>query len=96
MGSVIHRGKDVPERFEGKRVVAFTRFGGYAEQAVADFRGTAIIGDSLSGGEACALATQYCTAYYMTDYISRMHKGETALIHSSAGGVGTAFSTLPA
>jgi NADPH2:quinone reductase len=94
VGKVIQRGKDVPEKFAGKRVVAFTRFGGYAEQAVTDFRGTAIIGKAISGGEACALATQYCTAYYMTDYRFKMHKGETALIHACAGGVGTALTQL--
>lgn len=94
VGKVIQRGKDVPEKFEGERVVGFTRFGGYAEQAVSDFRGIAIIDAALSGGEACALATQYCTAYYMTDYVSSMHKGETALIHACAGGVGTALTQL--
>lgn len=94
VGKVIQRGKDVPAKFEGKRVVAFTRFGGYADHAVADFRGTAIIDESIPGGEACALATQYCTAYYMTDYVSSMHRGETALVHACAGGVGTALTQL--
>ena len=94
VGKVIGKGSLVPEEFQNQRVVAFTRFGGYASQAVADFRGAAVIGSSIAGGEACALATQYCTAYYMTDYISRMHAGETALIHACAGGVGVALTQL--
>ncbi|MFC4872044.1 quinone oxidoreductase family protein [Negadavirga shengliensis] len=94
VGKVIQCGKGTPPDFIGERVVAFTRFGGYAEQAVGDFRAARIIGDRISGGEACALATQYCTAYYMTDYISNLHEGETALIHACAGGVGTALSQL--
>lgn len=94
VGKVVQQGKKVPENYQGQRVVAFTRFGGYAEQAVSDYRGTAIIGDTISGGEACALATQYCTAYYMAEYITNMHPGETALIHACAGGVGTALTQL--
>lgn len=94
VGRVIGKGALVPEEFTNQRVVAFTRFGGYASQAVADFRGAAVIDDSIAGGEACALATQYCTAYYMTDYTTRMHKGETALIHACAGGVGVALTQL--
>ena len=94
VGKVIQRGKDVPEEFERERVVAFTRFGGYAEQAVSDYRGIAVIGDDLSGGEACALATQYCTAYYMAEYLTNMHHGDVALIHGCAGGVGTALTQL--
>lgn len=94
VGKVIGTGSQVPEEFGNQRVVAFTRFGGYASQAVADFRGAAVIDNSIAPGEACALATQYCTAYYMTDYSSRMHPGETALIHACAGGVGVALTQL--
>ena len=36
VGKVIQQGNGVLGEFEGKRVVAFTRFGGYAERAVAD------------------------------------------------------------
>src|SRR5690606_26547770 len=47
VGKVIQQGKDVLGELEGKRVVAFTHFGGYAEQAVADYRGIAIIEDNI-------------------------------------------------
>ncbi len=94
VGKVVKQGKDVPEQFNGKRVVSLTRFGGYAGWAVADYRAAAIVGDEVSGGVACALATQYCTAYYMTDYVTQMHAGEIALIHACAGGVGTAITQL--
>lgn len=94
VGSVMDTGSEVPEGFIGKRVVAFTRFGGYADYVAADYRGTAVLEKNIPGGEACALATQYCTAFYMTDYISNLHEGETALIHAAAGGVGTALVQL--
>src|SRR5690606_30384229 len=65
-----------------------------AQRVVSDYRGSVIIEDGRPGGEACALATQYCTAYYMTHYVTNLHQGETALIHSCAGGVGTALTQL--
>lgn len=94
VGKVITCGKEVPDKFKAKRVVAFTRFGGYAQRAISNYRGSAIIDDSMPGGEACALATQYCTAYYMTHFVANLHQGETALIHACAGGVGTALTQL--
>ncbi|MDN3687555.1 quinone oxidoreductase family protein [Cyclobacterium jeungdonense] len=93
-GQVIDRGSQVPEEIMGKRVVAFTRFGGYADLALADYRALSQIPEEMPGGEACALATQYGTAYYMTNYLGRLHKGEIALIHACAGGVGTALTQL--
>jgi len=94
VGRVIKTGAEAPESLKGKRVVAFTRFGGYATEAVADYRALGIISNEISGGEACALATQYCTAYYMTHYFQQMRKGEIALVHACAGGVGTALTQL--
>jgi NADPH2:quinone reductase len=94
VGKVIETGTNVPRELLGKRVVAFTRFGGYATAVVTDCKALAVIPDIISGGEACALATQYCTAYYMCDYYQQMRKGELALIHSCAGGVGTALAQL--
>lgn len=94
VGTVVKTGSQVPEETMGKRVIAFTRFGGYADFALADYRAIAQVPEEMPGGEACALATQYCTAYYMTHYLSSLHKGEVALIHASAGGVGTALTQL--
>ncbi|WP_154858474.1 quinone oxidoreductase family protein [Cyclobacterium xiamenense] len=94
VGKVVDRGSEVPDAVVGKRVVAFTRFGGYADRALADYRGLALIPEAMPAGEACALATQYCTAYFMSNYLSRLHAGDIALIHACAGGVGTALTQL--
>lgn len=94
VGKVTKVGTEATESLIGKRVVAFTRFGGYASEAVADYRALGIISDEISGGEACALATQYCTAYYMSHYYQQMREGEIALVHACAGGVGTALTQL--
>ena len=51
------------EHLIGKRVLAMTRFGGYAEYSVASIKGIIKIHDQVSNGHALALATQYCTAH---------------------------------
>ena len=75
----------------GDRVVAMTRFGGYAEYAVTNASATTVIPANLSNAEATALATQYCTAYFAAAEMMQLHKGDTVLIQSGAGGVGTAL-----
>jgi len=77
----------------GKRVVAFTRFGGYAEYTLSKTFGITEIND-MDAGKALCIATQYVTAYYMTDYINNLHKGDKVMIHAGAGGVGTALIQL--
>ena len=88
VGRVVGRGSGVPEHLMGRRVVGMTRFGGYATLAVTDHRACAPIPDELSVGEACALATQGATAWYMARVLCPLHEGERVLVHSAAGGVG--------
>lgn len=94
VGRVVALGEGVESDWMGKRVVAFSRFGGYADHAQVDHRAAAAIDEAVHAGEACALATQYVTAYYMTDYSNHLRAGEVALIHAAAGGVGTALVQL--
>jgi NADPH2:quinone reductase len=68
-----------------------TRFGGYAEYVAAMGMGTARISPSVPVGEATALTTQYCTAYYAAAEAVNLYAGDRVLIHSAAGGVGTAL-----
>ncbi len=78
----------------GQRVVSLTRFGAYAEYAVADARAAAVIPEDMDFAEATALATQYGTAYFCAAYVTQLHKGEHVLIQAAAGGVGTALVQL--
>jgi NADPH:quinone reductase-like Zn-dependent oxidoreductase len=93
VGVVVAVGKDVSTELKGKRVVAFTRFGGYAKMANTRAIAASEIGD-MDAGQALSLATQYVTAYYMCSYALNVHEGETALVHAAAGGVGTALIQL--
>lgn len=78
------------ESLVGKNVVAFTRFSGYSEYLNVPENAVAEIGD-IDPQEATALATQYVTAWYASQYITQVHTKERVLIHAAAGGVGTAL-----
>lgn len=78
----------------GKRVVSMTRFGGYAEYAKTKAEGVSEIPETLPAGEALALATQYCTAYFMAYECVSVFEGDNVLMHAAAGGVGTALAQL--
>jgi len=88
VGRVERCGSGVPDELLGKRVVAMTRFGGYAQLAVTDHRACAVIADALTLGEAAALATQGCTAWYAAMILCPLRAGQRVLVHSAAGGVG--------
>ena len=75
----------------GTRVVAMTLFGGYATSAVAIEEAVHAIPDDFDGAAALALATQYVTAWHVAEELVRLFPGDHVLIHSAAGGVGTAL-----
>ncbi len=83
--------RGVPDFQCGQRVLAFTRFGAYAEQVVTDARLAIALDDGVDAGVACALATQFCTAYYCSEELVRPHAGDRVLVHAGAGGVGSAL-----
>lgn len=90
VGKVTKVGKDAPQNLIGKRVVAFTRFGGYSQCVNTKHFAVAEIGD-YDGNKALCIATQYVTAYYMSNIATNVQKGDCVLIHAAAGGVGTAL-----
>ena len=90
-GRIESVGSAVKNRKAGQRVAALTRFGGYAQYATTDARGTVVIPEDMPVGEALALPTQYGTAFYMTADFAQIHEGDHVLIHAAAGGVGTAL-----
>ena len=90
-GIVERKGSNVDWVETGDRVTALTRFGGYAEYAVTDARAIARIPLTMDIAEATALTTQYCTAYYCCAEMVNLYPGDKVVIHSAAGGVGTAL-----
>ncbi|TVR37011.1 MAG: alcohol dehydrogenase [Cryomorphaceae bacterium] len=94
VGRVEKTGADVDPSWVGKRVLAFTRFGGYAEKVVTDHRGLVPIPDELDIDRATTLGTQYATAYYAIMHCRELLPGDTVLVHAAAGGVGLALVQL--
>jgi NADPH2:quinone reductase len=74
---------------EGRRVVAMTGTGGYAEYATARADTTFRLPDEVDDGQALALLIQGLTAWHLYRTSARIHRGETVVVHSAAGGVGS-------
>jgi NADPH:quinone reductase-like Zn-dependent oxidoreductase len=94
VGKVMETGAEVDEVKVDDRVIAFTRFGGYATHVITDSRGVAKIEDDYPVGKALALGVQYATAYFSAEMASSLYPGEKVLIQAAAGGVGTALVQL--
>ena len=67
VGRIESVGEKVKNFKAGQRVLAFTRFGGYASRVVTNSVVVTSIPENLDGAQACALATQYVTAYYAAE-----------------------------
>ncbi|NND31179.1 MAG: zinc-binding dehydrogenase [Saprospiraceae bacterium] len=91
VGRVAKCGTDVVDFEQGDRVIALTRFGGYAEYALAEGFVSQRVPEDLPPGEAVALSTQYCTAYFLSHLMANLQQKDRVLIHAAAGGVGTAL-----
>jgi synaptic vesicle membrane protein VAT-1 len=87
-------GVGVLERREGQRVLAMTRFGGYADVVCVDAAQTYLMPERMTFQEGAALPVNYLTAYHMLFNVMRVRAGDHILIHQAAGGVGTAANEL--
>lgn len=94
VGKVVSVGNEKNNHWLNKRVVAMTRFGGYATQVRAKDVAIAEIDEALSLSVGLTLATQYVTAYYALEELLKFKRGDKVLIHAGAGGVGLALITL--
>jgi NADPH:quinone reductase len=74
---------------EGQRVVAMTGTGGYAQFATAREDTTFPLPDEVDDGQALALLIQGLTAWHLYRTCARIHPGESVVVHSAAGGVGS-------
>ena len=74
---------------EGQRVVAMTGTGGYAEYATASAATTFPLPDGVDDGQALALLIQGLTAWHLHRTSGRVAQGESVVVISGAGGVGS-------
>ena len=80
---------------EGTRVVAMTGgAGAYAEYAVAPAQSTFPLPEGVDDGAALALLIQGLTAWHLHRTCARLSEGESVVVHSAAGGVGSLTTQL--
>jgi NADPH:quinone reductase-like Zn-dependent oxidoreductase len=89
-GEVESVGEGVTDHKPGDRVVAGTRFGGQASLVSVPQDQVLPLADRLSFEQGAAIPVNYSTAYCGLVVMGGLKKGERALIHAAAGGVGTA------
>ena len=87
-------GSGVATRREGDRVMALTHFGGYSDAVIVPEPFTYIPPARLSDVEAAGVLVTYLTAIVALYRMANVERGEVVLIHSAAGGVGTAAAQL--
>jgi NADPH:quinone reductase-like Zn-dependent oxidoreductase len=78
----------------GDRVVALTRFGGYADCVVVPAAQAFRFPDGLSDAEAAAVPVTYLTAALALYRLAAVSAGETVLVHNAGGGLGIAATQL--
>jgi NADPH2:quinone reductase len=91
VGTIFKKGQNVTQFNEGDRVLAFTRFGAYAEYCIAPIEAIVLLPSVIPNDIGTALATQYCTAIYAAQWLANIKSSERILIHAGAGGVGHAL-----
>lgn len=79
---------------DGERVVALTRFGGYATEVCVPATQVFPLPDSMSFADAAAIPVNYFTAYLALYHFGNLSEGERLLIHNAGGGVGVAAVEL--
>ncbi len=80
----------------GERVVALVGTGGYAEYVTAQRERVFPIPGGVDDGTALALVIQGTTAWHLLRTASRLTQGESVVVHSAAGGVGSLTTQLAA
>ena len=93
-GIVDAAGPGVSSPHPGDRVLALTRFGGYADYVVVPAFQAFRFPDALSDAEAAAVPVTYLTAAIALYRMAALTSGDTVLIHNAGGGLGIAAVQL--
>lgn len=83
-------GEGVTQFEPGSRVIAFTGFGGFAEQAIAPVEACVPLADGIAFDLAAAFTLAYGTSHHAVVDRGALQAGETMLVLGAAGGVGLA------
>ena len=89
VGTIAELGSDSPTDLKvGMRVGWVMASGGYAESAAIPAKTLIPIPEDINDEDAAALLLQGMTAHYLTRNTYEIKPGDTAVVHSGAGGVG--------
>ncbi|XP_051904603.1 synaptic vesicle membrane protein VAT-1 homolog [Hippocampus zosterae] len=87
-------GEEVTDRKVGDQVMVLSRFGLWQEVVAVPANHTFLMPEGMSFEEAAAIPVNYITAYMMLFDFGHLRPNQSILIHSAAGGVGTAATQL--
>jgi NADPH:quinone reductase-like Zn-dependent oxidoreductase len=93
-GEIAEVGEGVDAARVGERVMAGTRFGGYAEQVTVGEHDAIALPERLSFEQGAAIPVNYATAWAALEGFGSLRAGERVLVHAAAGGVGIAALQL--
>jgi NADPH2:quinone reductase len=93
-GTVITVGADVKNVKAGDRVAWTSVMGSYAEYAAVPADRVVPVPPGVSDQQAAAAMLQGMTAHYLSHDTYPLKKGETALVHAAAGGVGLLLTQM--
>src|SRR5262249_49830486 len=93
-GEVVAVGPNVASVKVGDRVAYTMTLGTYAEYATAPADRLMKIPDGVGFQQAASVMLQGMTAHYLTHSTYPLKKGETALVHAAAGGVGLLLTQM--
>ena len=94
VAGVVEQAPGVAGLAPAQRVVALTRFGGYAEAVAVPAAQVFPLPDALSFEQGAAIPVNYLTAVLMLRHFGNVQPGERVLVHAAAGGVGMAAIQL--
>jgi NADPH:quinone reductase-like Zn-dependent oxidoreductase len=93
-GRVAALGSGVEGLREGDPVLGVTRFGAYASRVVLARAGVFARPAGWTAEEAAGFPVVHLTAWYALHRLCALEPGQSVLVHSAAGGVGTALVRL--
>ena len=97
-GTILELGEGVSESHPrlryGERVLAGTKFGGYASQVVVPADDVVPLPGALSFEQGAAIPVNYATAWAALIGYGNVQPGERVLVHSAGGGVGIAATQI--
>jgi synaptic vesicle membrane protein VAT-1 len=93
-GRVDAVGAGVDANWNGRDVLAVTRFGGYADTVCLPVNQVFARPAGMSALEGAAFPVNYFTAWQLVVVMGGLKQGETVLIHSAGGGVGIAATQI--